>query len=39
MGAVSKKDVRKYFRDVCEALAYLHGQNIMHRDIKVFFIT
>jgi serine/threonine protein kinase len=27
--------IRSYFRDVCEALAYLHHENIMHRDIKV----
>lgn len=36
METVSKKDVKRYFRDVCEALAYLHSQNIMHRDIKVW---
>lgn len=38
MESVSKKDVKRYFRDVCEALAYLHSQNIMHRDIKVNLI-
>ena len=32
---LSKPQIKKYFRDVCEAIAYLHGKEIMHRDIKV----
>jgi serine/threonine protein kinase len=34
LGQLSKKLVRKYFRDVCEAVKYLHMNNYMHRDIK-----
>ncbi len=26
--------VERYFRDLCEALEYLHGQGLVHRDIK-----
>ena len=32
---LSKKEIKNYFRDVCEAIAYLHQNDIMHRDIKV----
>ena len=35
MTSVTKQEIKKYFRDVCEGLAYLHNENIMHRDIKV----
>jgi serine/threonine protein kinase len=35
MAKLSKHEIKKYFRDVCEGLAYLHEQGIMHRDVKV----
>jgi len=38
MSSVSKQEIKKYFKDVCEALAYLHSENIMHRDIKVICV-
>lgn len=32
---VTKSQIKSYFRDVCEAIAYMHNREIMHRDIKV----
>lgn len=32
---LNKKQIKKYFKDVCEAVAYMHSNDIMHRDIKV----
>lgn len=32
---LNKTDIKNYFRDVCEAVYYLHDHEIMHRDIKV----
>ena len=32
---LSKALIKSYFKDVCEAIAYLHKKEIMHRDIKV----
>ena len=34
---LGKKLIKSYFKDVCEAIAYLHSKDIMHRDIKVIF--
>mgnify|MGYP000928042791 CR=1 FL=1 len=34
-GKLPKEKVKKYFKDVCKAVDYLHTLNYMHRDIKV----
>lgn len=33
-GQLPKEKVKKYFKDVCKAVDYLHTLNYMHRDIK-----
>ncbi len=30
--------VKNYFKNICEAVKYLHAHNYMHRDIKVFYL-
>jgi serine/threonine-protein kinase ULK4 len=34
-GGLPKDKVKRYFRDVCRAVEYLHSLKYMHRDIKV----
>jgi serine/threonine protein kinase len=36
-GNLSKDKVKRYFRDICKAVEYLHSLKYMHRDIKVAF--
>ena len=36
-GQLPKPKVKRYFRDVCKAVQYLHSLKYMHRDIKVCF--
>eukprot|EP00667_Euglena_gracilis_P000927 EG_transcript_927 len=33
-GALRPSSVRRYARDVLRGLAYLHGRNVLHRDVK-----
>lgn len=30
--------IKGIFQSVCEAIEYMHGKKIMHRDIKVNFL-
>jgi len=34
MGSLNEKDSRVIFRQMLEAINYLHTQNIAHRDLK-----
>ena len=34
-GAVSEADAAGWFRDLCAALAYVHGMGVAHRDVKL----
>ena len=36
-GQLAKAKIKRYFRDVCKAVQYLHSLKYMHRDIKVHF--
>jgi serine/threonine protein kinase len=33
-----KRLIRGIFHSVCDAIEFMHANNIMHRDIKVLFI-
>lgn len=33
-GRLTEKQAQKYFREITEALVYLHSKNIVHRDLK-----
>ena len=35
LGQLPKPQIKRYFRDVCRAVNYLHSLKYMHRDIKV----
>lgn len=35
LGQLPKDKIKRYYRDVCKAVEYLHAHNFMHRDIKV----
>ncbi len=37
-GLKDKQMIRGIFNSVCDAIEYMHGNNIMHRDIKVKYI-
>ncbi|KAH9908525.1 protein kinase-like protein [Xylariomycetidae sp. FL2044] len=34
LGAISRKRIVSHFRDLCQALADIHDQGIIHRDVK-----
>lgn len=34
-GCYSEKDGKQVFRQILDAIAYLHDNNIAHRDLKV----
>jgi len=34
MKTIPETTGNKYFKDICEGLKFLHGQNLIHRDLK-----
>lgn len=32
---IDEEVARRFFRQICEAIKYLHGKNIVHRDLKM----
>ena len=38
-GFFHEKVIRKFTKQVVQGLHYLHGQGVIHRDIKVYFKT
>lgn len=38
LGQLQKEKIKRYFRDVCKAVEYLHSLKFMHRDIKVIIL-
>ena len=37
-GQLPKNKIKRYFKDVCKAVNYLHSLKYMHRDIKVHYL-
>ena len=35
---MKEDDSRKFMREILEGVKYIHGKNIIHRDLKVGFI-
>lgn len=34
-GGVDEEHIREWFAELCDALAYVHGEGVVHRDIKL----
>jgi len=37
-GRMKEKEARAKFRQIVSAVQYLHSKNVIHRDLKVFWI-